>query len=418
MHENSQHPSDKSLSNIFDPIRPPSPAIPSEPAPAYSALPNRDTDFFLAPVLGGKMGDIELVTVDGKRFLVHRKLLEQETVFFHIYYGFVPVWRLNNVRSTQSTQPRAVPIELPPNSHRPAQSRERDATPLSNILCLPKLLAAHLSRSPGAASLLTSDQRKNGNSPCDDPSAPLINNEDIPDSPPPAFQDLPPPPPPKDVTAPTPTSSPYTWAVPESSIVLTAFLSLIYPSGIISASPTSLLTSLELTGRVVRAALGYQSAKALSTARDHMAHWVDESPVHVYSMASFFKFGDLARLASIKAVRMPPSQWPEDARILMGRTSASKLIALHSARLSGLKQILNGPMEEDEHAHTCVRFPMARDVWKRMAEEISKKVCADSDLIEMLDVDLRGGHCGECLVLLGRSVQRCLYEARELPRMI
>lgn len=149
-----------------------------------------------------------------------------------------------------------------------------------------------------------------------------------------------------------------------------------------------------------------------------MVHWVDESPVHVYSMASFFKFGDLARLASIKAVRMPPSQWPEDARILMGSTSASKLAALHSARLSGLKQILNGPMEEDEHAHTCVRFPMARDVWKRMAEEISKKVCADSDLIEMLDVDLRGGHCGECLVLLGRSVQRCLYEARELPRMI
>ncbi|WVO20783.1 uncharacterized protein IAS62_002083 [Cryptococcus decagattii] len=74
--------------------------MPSEPAPAHSALPNRDTDFFLAPVLGGKVGDIELVTVDGKRFLVHRKLLEQETVFFHINYGFVPVWRLESSRST------------------------------------------------------------------------------------------------------------------------------------------------------------------------------------------------------------------------------------------------------------------------------------------------------------------------------
>lgn len=91
----------------------------------------------------------------------------------------------------------------------------------------------------------------------------------------------------------------------------------------------------------------------------------------------------------------------------MGRTSASKLVALHSARLSGLKQILNGPMEEDEHAHTCVRFPMARDVWKRMAEEISKTVCADSDLIEMLDVDLRGGHCG--LHLLSISFNRYLF---------
>ncbi|XAO22598.1 hypothetical protein I312_101371 [Cryptococcus bacillisporus CA1280] len=113
-----------------------------------------------------------------------------------------------------------------------------------------------------------------------------------------------------------------------------------------------------------------------------------------------------------------PSQWPEDARVLMGRTSASKPMALQSARLTGLKQILSGPIEEDEHAHTCVRFPMARHVWRRMADETCKKVCADSDLIELLDVDLRGFHCGECLILLGQSVQRCLYEARELRRVV
>lgn len=149
-----------------------------------------------------------------------------------------------------------------------------------------------------------------------------------------------------------------------------------------------------------------------------MVHWVDESPVQVYAMASFFRFGDLERLASVKAVRVSPSQWPEDARVLMGRTSASKLMALQSARLTGLKQILSGPIEEDEHAHTCVRFPMVRDVWRRMADETCKKVCADSDLIELLDADLRGVHCGDCLVLLGQSVQRCLYEARELHRMV
>ena len=61
-----------------------SPVIPSSPAPAYSALPYRDTDFYLAPHLNNTVGDIELETVDGKRFLVHRKVLEQETVFFHI----------------------------------------------------------------------------------------------------------------------------------------------------------------------------------------------------------------------------------------------------------------------------------------------------------------------------------------------
>lgn len=62
-----------------------SPTIPSSPAPAYSALPPyRDAGFHLAPLVNGWVGDVELETVDGKRFLVHRKLLEQETVFFHI----------------------------------------------------------------------------------------------------------------------------------------------------------------------------------------------------------------------------------------------------------------------------------------------------------------------------------------------
>jgi hypothetical protein len=61
-----------------------SPTIPASPAPAYTALPYRDVEFYLAPLLHNKVGDIELETVDGKRFLVHKKVLEQETVFFHI----------------------------------------------------------------------------------------------------------------------------------------------------------------------------------------------------------------------------------------------------------------------------------------------------------------------------------------------
>jgi hypothetical protein len=59
-------------------------SIPSSPAPAYTALPHKDTQYHLAPVLDGRVGDIELETVDGKRFLVHKKVLENETVFFHI----------------------------------------------------------------------------------------------------------------------------------------------------------------------------------------------------------------------------------------------------------------------------------------------------------------------------------------------
>lgn len=56
----------------------------SLPPPAYSALPYRDEEFDFAPILNGKIGDVELETTDGKRFLVHRKILESETVFFHI----------------------------------------------------------------------------------------------------------------------------------------------------------------------------------------------------------------------------------------------------------------------------------------------------------------------------------------------
>ena len=61
-----------------------SPQIPDSPAPAYTALPHRDVDFYLAPLLNGQIGDIELETVDGKRFLVHKRLLEEQTTFFHI----------------------------------------------------------------------------------------------------------------------------------------------------------------------------------------------------------------------------------------------------------------------------------------------------------------------------------------------
>ena len=85
-------PDDKSAS-LFDPpsavdpelarlLR--SPTIPTSAPPAYTRLPTRDEDFHLAPLLNGRLGNIELETIDGKRFLVHRKVLEQETVFFHI----------------------------------------------------------------------------------------------------------------------------------------------------------------------------------------------------------------------------------------------------------------------------------------------------------------------------------------------
>lgn len=54
------------------------------PPPAYSTLVNSARTFHLSPLLNGVPGEVELHTSDGKRFLVHKSVLEKETVFFHI----------------------------------------------------------------------------------------------------------------------------------------------------------------------------------------------------------------------------------------------------------------------------------------------------------------------------------------------
>ena len=239
-------------------------------------------------------------------------------------------------------------------------------------------------------------------------------------TPPPGIDD-PPRLPPKDspaVTAPTPTTTPFTWVVPETALVLEALLSLIYPRGTFTSSPEALLTSLELTGRVIRAALGYQSAKALTIARDRMSDFVESSPVDVYAMASFFKFTDLAKLASQRALRVPISSWTNDSRLLMSKTALSRLEELQESRLAGLHGILGRSLEMDEHSAGCVRRGMIEEVWKRKVEQVERTLTPDSELIELLNIDLRGGHCGDCLVQLGKTIQSCLYEAREMPRSI
>ncbi|KAK4686334.1 hypothetical protein P7C73_g3787, partial [Tremellales sp. Uapishka_1] len=367
---------DKTLSNVFDHRLPsPSPSIPDTPAPAYSALPYRDVEFHFAPLLNDKLGEIELETVDGKRFLVHKKILEAETVFFHIYYGFVPVWRLNGSTSASASSPPLAPHST-----------------LNNLLCLPKMFAHHLSRASAASS-----------------------------TPQPLAPEQGPPVPPKDVvSAPTPTTSPFIWVVPETSTILEAFLSLIYPRGTLSDSPepVSRLCTLDLTGRVIRAALGYQSTKAINVARDHLISFIEHQPVEVYAMASFFKFTDLAKLASGYALRVSSASWPIDSKLLMGKTATSRLQRLQEARIDGLNGILSKPVEVDTHSEMCVRRSMMEQVWEQKKRSLGQTLQPDSELVELLDIDLRGGHCGECLVLLASTLQRCLYEARELPRTI
>ncbi|ORX39936.1 hypothetical protein BD324DRAFT_244905 [Kockovaella imperatae] len=338
------------------------PPVPESPAPAYTALPHRDVDFFLAPLLNGQIGDIELETADGKRFLVHKKLLEQETVFFHIYYGFIPVWRLSNTSAG------------PPHPNIPAQA----PSALGGLLNLSKIIASHIRASIEG--------------------------------------DAPPHLPPKDpVTAPTPTTTPYTWMVPETSTILAAFLTLIYPRGTFATPHEGALGSLDITGRVIRAALGYQSAKALNAARDRMYHFIESQPLETYATASFFKFTDLARLASKSAVRIPSSQWSAETRQLMGKHAAARLENLQRARQEGLDQILSKTCHADQHSASCTQRPHIESTWRERVQEVAKDLPIDSDLLELLEVDLRGIQCGDCLMLLGTTIRESLYEARELP---
>ena len=288
-------------------------------------------------------------------------------------YEFIPVWRLNNTAAG------------PPHPHIPSSHSAHDTptSALNSLLSIPKFIASHIRSSVDAAS------------------------------------ETPPPLPPKDlVTAPTPTTTPYTWAVPETSAILTAFLSLIYPRGAFTSSPEAPLVNLELTGRVVRAALGYQSAKALNAARDRMAAFVDSHPLETYAMASFFKFTDLARLASTKAMRTLPEQWGPEIRQLMGKSAAGRLEALQSSRLVGLAGILAKAPHADEHSVSCAGRGMMEALWKAKVEQVFATLAPGSELLELLEVDLRGTHCGDCLVLLGSTIRECMYQARELPRSI
>lgn len=325
----------------------------------------------------------------------------------------MPIWRLNAASASTSTRP-PVPtatsdlgIHVPTSRAPDGPSGSNAINPLNSLLCLPKFLTSQLRAAAGAST-----------TPC---SSAAADAADVFRTPPPAFEDVvaaAPPPPPKDVTAPTPTVNPYTWAVPESSRVLEAFLSLIYPRGTFTRSPDSLLVDLETTARVARAAMGYQSQKALGLARDKMYSWINDDPVGVYAMAVYFRFTDLARLASTNAIRVPREEWPNGDKILMGRHGRAALQSLQQERNEGLRAILEKPMESDEHSATCVRRAMIEELWSRKRRDVEAGLRCESELLELLEVDLRGGHCGDCLVLLGKTIQRCLYEAKDLPRSV
>jgi hypothetical protein len=161
-------------------------------------------------------------------------------------------------------------------------------------------------------------------------------------------------------------------------------------------------------------------------------------------MACFFKFSDLAKLASSYAVKVPMEEW-HSHRAVMGRTGMEKLHELHDMRLEGLFEILDrsllfeasGASGEEgasganceeggsegmcgggEGGHTCEDLSRMRLMWSNHVDQLKTTLSAGSELLELLEVDLRGGWCEGCLVLLGRNIQWCIVQARGLPQSI
>jgi hypothetical protein len=111
----------------------------------------------------------------------------------------------------------------------------------------------------------------------------------------------------------------------------------------------------------------------------------------------------------------------------MGRSGYAKLQQLHAARVEGLTQILDGGLEVDAHTESCTEAAGLNDMWEMKIGDLKDDLNAggaDVDLLELLEMDLSnrvlgGGYsCGGCLVNLGKTIQRCLIQARELPTTI
>ena len=120
-----------------------------------------------------------------------------------------------------------------------------------------------------------------------------------------------------------------------------------------------------------------------------------------------------------------------------------KLHELHDIRLEGLFEILDRSLTFDASfarasgegarnesqgvdegmcggggGHTCEDTSRMRQMWSTKVDHLKTNLGAGSELLELLEVDLRGGWCEGCLVMLGRNIQWCIVQARSLPQSI
>jgi hypothetical protein len=85
--------------------------------------------------------------------------------------------------------------------------------------------------------------------------------------------------------------------------------------------------------------------------------------------------------------------------------------------MEGLYSILDRGLEEHQH-EMCGDRGRLREMWPGAVEVVKDGLGVESELLDLLQLDLRGGYCEDCMVVLGRTIQRCLVDARALPTSV
>lgn len=125
--------------------------------------------------------------------------------------------------------------------------------------------------------------------------------------------------------------------VPESSDVLEPFIQYFYPR-----SPPR-ISDLAMWEALYTVADKYNTEAVMETLREMLiSRFLEESPVHVYALASHLGFEEEAKLASRGTLKMDLSKgFPEEDAKLMGSVACQKLYRLHLGRRDRARSLLS-----------------------------------------------------------------------------
>lgn len=171
---------------------------------------------------------------------------------------------------------------------------------------------------------------------------------------------------------------------------------------------------------------------------------LDRQAVRVYALASYFKFTDLAIVASQTAFRVPRDEWSRSDVAMMGRTAAGRLVRLQEARRDAVSHTLEAAQREQIMQSQCVAAPGSnvgcdaregmKQVWSTRCAQVSEAVdeaegSLDAEtvgkmLLDPVDATALGAAgqsqagCVGCMQEYGRCVGLVLGVLRGMPESV